>query len=104
MKVVVDINNYALYFSRSAIPFQRKPLSGSIYGHVGLYAYTKDFLQTFASLPPTPLESSECLEQLRVLENGYKLKMVEIQDRPMGVDTEEDLEEVIKIAAGLSLD
>ena len=104
VKVVVDINNYALYFSRSPIPFQRKPLSGSIYGHVGLYAYTKDFLQTFASLPPSPLESSECLEQLRVLENGYKLKMVEIQDRPMGVDTEEDLEEVIKIAAGLNID
>ncbi|MCE5199751.1 MAG: 3-deoxy-manno-octulosonate cytidylyltransferase [Armatimonadota bacterium] len=92
VKVVVTVDNYALYFSRSPIPYERKPLTGrSIYGHVGLYAYTKDFLLKFASMTPTPLEAAESLEQLRVLENGHRIKMVEISDRPLGVDTEEDL-------------
>ena len=93
VKVVVTQDNNALYFSRSPIPYERKPLeTRSIYGHVGLYAYTKDFLLKFASLEPTPLEMAESLEQLRVLEHGYRIKMVEIADRPLGVDTEEDLE------------
>lgn len=93
VKVVVSKDNNALYFSRSPIPYQRKPLVGrSLYGHIGLYAYTKDFLLKFSSLEPTPLEMAESLEQLRVLENGYKIKMVEIADRPLGVDTLEDLE------------
>ena len=92
VKVVVSRRSYALYFSRSPIPYERKPLEGmSIYGHVGLYAYTKDFLLTFASLEPTPLEMAESLEQLRVLEHGYRIKMVKIADRPFGVDTVEDL-------------
>ena len=93
VKVVVSADNYALYFSRSPIPYERKPLeSRPIYGHVGLYAYTKDFLLKFASLTPTPLERAESLEQLRVLEHGYRIKMVEVADRPLGVDTMEDLE------------
>ena len=95
VKVVVTTDNYALYFSRSPIPYERKPLEGrSIYGHVGLYAYTKDFLLKFASLQPTPLEKAESLEQLRVLEHGYRIKMVEVPDRPLGVDTWADLETV----------
>lgn len=95
VKVVVDIHNYAMYFSRSAIPYERKPLVGrSIYGHVGLYAYTRDFLMQFAAMEQTPLEIAESLEQLRVLEHGCRIKMVEIQDRPLGVDTEADLERV----------
>lgn len=95
VKVVVALDNYAMYFSRSPIPFERKPLTGrSIYGHVGLYAYTKDFLLKFAAMEPTPLEMAESLEQLRVLEHGYRIKMVEIADRPMGVDTQDDLERV----------
>ena len=95
VKVVVDLNNYALYFSRSPIPFERRPLENqSIYGHVGLYAYTKDFLLKFASLDPTPLEKAESLEQLRVLEHGCRIKMVQIPDRPIGVDTQEDLQRV----------
>ncbi|MCX6346317.1 MAG: 3-deoxy-manno-octulosonate cytidylyltransferase [Armatimonadetes bacterium] len=93
VKVVVTQDSYALYFSRSPIPYERKPLEGaSIYGHVGLYAYTKDFLLKFASLEPTPLEQAESLEQLRALEHGYRIKMVEIADRSFGVDTLEDLE------------
>lgn len=100
VKVVVTQDNYALYFSRSPIPYQRHPLQGrSMYGHVGLYAYTKEFLQTFASLEPTPLEQAESLEQLRVLEHGYRIKMVEISDRPLGVDTQEDLERVRRIVS-----
>lgn len=92
VKVVVDRRNFALYFSRSAVPYERKPLEGiPVYGHVGLYAYTKEFLLKYASLDPTPLEQAESLEQLRVLEHGYRIKMVEIPDRPFGVDTPEDL-------------
>ncbi|MCE5315137.1 MAG: 3-deoxy-manno-octulosonate cytidylyltransferase [Armatimonadota bacterium] len=95
VKVVVTVDNYALYFSRSPIPYERKPLEGrSVYGHVGLYAYTKDFLLQFAAMQPTPLEQAESLEQLRVLEHGHRIKMVEIADSPMGVDTIEDLERV----------
>lgn len=95
VKVVVSNDNYALYFSRSPIPYERKPLEDRpIYGHVGLYAYTKDFLLTFSSLEPTPLEKAESLEQLRVLEHGYRIKMVEVADRPLGVDTWGDLERV----------
>lgn len=95
VKVVVDVNNYALYFSRSPIPYERKPLQGRpIYGHVGLYAYTKDFLLQFSSLDPTPLELAESLEQLRAIEHGYRIKMVEVESRPMGVDTMDDLKRV----------
>lgn len=92
VKVVVSVDNYALYFSRSPIPYERRPLVGrSIYGHIGLYAYTRDFLTRFAAMPPTPLEQAESLEQLRVLESGHRIKMVEIKDQPFGVDTEADL-------------
>jgi 3-deoxy-manno-octulosonate cytidylyltransferase (CMP-KDO synthetase) len=95
VKVVVSLDNYAMYFSRSPIPFERKPLEGrSMYGHVGLYAYTRDFLLEFAAMKPTPLEMAESLEQLRVLEHGFRIKMIEIVERPMGVDTIEDLERV----------
>ena len=91
--MVVTLDNFALYFSRSPIPYELKPLTGrSIYGHVGLYAYTREFLLRFASMQPTPLEMAESLEQLRVIEHGYRIKMVEISDRPFGVDTVEDLE------------
>ncbi len=98
VKVVVSLSNHALYFSRSPIPYERNTGSreqgARIYGHVGLYAYTKEFLLWFASVEPTPLEVTESLEQLRALEHGYRIKMVEIADRPMGVDTQEDLEQV----------
>ena len=105
VKVVVDKNNFALYFSRSPIPFIRdseevlleqddNAVSGGkrqFYKHIGLYAYTKDFLFTFANLPPSSLEKYEKLEQLRALENGYRIKMVETKYDTIGVDTPEDL-------------
>jgi 3-deoxy-manno-octulosonate cytidylyltransferase (CMP-KDO synthetase) len=94
VKVVVDKNNFALYFSRSPIPFSGSVLDSKcqFYKHIGLYAYTKDFLFTFANLPPSSLEKYEKLEQLRALENGYRIKMIETKYDTIGVDTPEDLE------------
>lgn len=102
VKVVVAQDNFALYFSRSPIPYERNPADRYL-GHVGLYAYTKDFLVKFASLEPTPLEKAESLEQLRVLEHGYRIKMVEVADRPLGVDTWGDLERVREIVTSYEL-
>lgn len=98
VKVVTDVRGYALYFSRALIPHIRdKNQEFPIHGHVGLYAYTKDMLVRLASLAPTPLEMAESLEQLRALENGFKIFMVETEFAPVGVDTLEDLERVRKI-------
>lgn len=95
VKVVTDRQDYALYFSRSPIPYARNnDPEPAIYGHVGLYAYTRKMLLTLASLPPTPLEMAESLEQLRALENGHRILMIKTDFTPIGVDTEEDLEKV----------
>lgn len=97
VKVVVDKNNFALYFSRAPIPFLAKNADIKepvYYKHIGLYGYTKDFLFTFKSLPPSDLEKTERLEQLRVLEGGYRIKVVETKFDTIGVDTVEDLERV----------
>lgn len=97
VKVVVDKNNFALYFSRSAIPFY--PANTEIkepvyYKHIGLYGYTKDFLFTYKNMPVSKLEKTERLEQLRVLEEGYRIKVVETKYDTIGVDTAADLEKV----------
>ena len=94
VKVITDRNNFAMYFSRAKIPYERKELEGDFYGHIGVYAYTKDFLIKYGSMEKTPYENCESLEQLRVLENGYKIKMLEIAEKPLGVDTKEDYEKV----------
>ncbi len=104
VKVVVDRKGYALYFSRSAIPYIRDcegteslgeaDISKRYFKHIGLYAYTKDFLFTYTNLPKSSLETDEKLEQLRVLEHGYKIKTVETRYDTIGVDTPEDLEKV----------
>ena len=100
VKVVCDVQNFALYFSRAALPFVRDTTAPPAYRqHVGLYAYRRDFLQTLASLPPSPLEQVESLEQLRVLENGHRIRMVEIAGIPESVDTPEDLERVRRLLA-----
>ena len=96
VKVVIDKNGYALYFSRYAIPYNRTGSSGdrkrpTYYKHIGLYAFTKDFLFTFRNLPKSSLEDAEKLEQLRVLENGYKIKTVETKFDTVGIDRPEDL-------------
>ena len=92
VKVVTDKNGYALYFSRSPIPFPRFHDGVVFYKHIGLYGFTKEFLFTFTNLPVSALESMEGLEQLRVLENGYKIKVAETQFDTIGIDTPEDLE------------
>lgn len=102
VKVAVDKEGFALYFSRAPIPYIRGQApedtkTSVYYKHIGLYAYTKDFLFTFTNLPSGQLESLEKLEQLRALENGYKIKCVETEFDTIGVDTPEDLEKVIEI-------
>ncbi|RKY59939.1 MAG: 3-deoxy-manno-octulosonate cytidylyltransferase, partial [Candidatus Latescibacterota bacterium] len=99
VKVVADRRGYALYFSRSPVPFLRDvPREvwwerGIFLEHIGLYAYTREFLLTLSGLPPTPLELAEKLEQLRALEHGYRIAVVETDYESFGVDTPEDLEE-----------
>ena len=94
VKVVTDLNNNALYFSRSLLPYPRVAGKVNVYKHIGIYAYKKDFLLNFAKLEPTPLEQSESLEQLRALENGYKIKMIKTKSKFIGVDSIEDLQTV----------
>ena len=96
VKVVIDKNNFALYFSRSTIPYVRdeQQEGASCYKHIGLYAYTKDFLFTYKNLPQSALEKLEKLEQLRILENGYRIKVVETKFETYGVDTPDDLTKV----------
>ncbi|MCM8790928.1 MAG: 3-deoxy-manno-octulosonate cytidylyltransferase [Candidatus Omnitrophica bacterium] len=96
VKVVVDRNGYALYFSRYAIPYNRTAETDArkrpvYYKHIGLYAFTKDFLFTFRNLPHSALENAEKLEQLRALEYGYKIKTVETKFDTIGVDRPEDI-------------
>ena len=95
VKVTTDNSGNALYFSRSLIPYPRvEHEQYKVYKHIGIYAYRRDFLLTFASLPPTPLERAESLEQLRALEYGYKIKVIETDTPSFGVDTPQDLETV----------
>lgn len=109
-KVVVDQKGFALYFSRSPIPFPRDLnmeqilrasaekkdfFSKRVFKTIGLYVYRRDFLLRLAKLKPTPLEKIEKLEQLRVLENGYKIKVIPVDYEPLSVDTPADLEKVI---------
>ena len=96
VKVIVDKLGYALYFSRSLVPYPRAA-AGPVYKHIGIYAYRRDFLLRYARLEPTPLEKAESLEQLRALENGYGIRVLETDCRFVGVDTPEDLAFVNKI-------
>ena len=93
VKVVVNKFNEALYFSRSVIPFPRDTNTKvPYYKHIGIYAYRKDALQQFTQLPPSLLEETEKLEQLRYLENGFKIRLAVIDIPTIGIDTPEDLE------------
>lgn len=94
VKVVTDKNGYALYFSRSPLPYFRENTGMTVYKHIGIYAYKRDFLLEYAKMMPTQLEQTESLEQLRALENGYKIKVIETDYHFVGVDTPEDLAEV----------
>ena len=95
VKVVVDLRGYALYFTRSAVPFVRADHPAPVFWrHLGLYGYRRSFLLQMASLPSSQLERAEGLEQLRALEHGYRISTVETTADSIGVDTPEDLERV----------
>ncbi len=93
VKVVTDAAGFALYFSRSLIPYPRYSEDFHAYEHIGIYAYRKDFLMQFSSLSATVLEKTEALEQLRTLEHGFRIKVVltGAEYIPLSVDTEKDL-------------
>ncbi len=97
VKVVRDRQGNALYFSRFPIPFHRDPDARSnqtYFAHIGLYVYRRDILLKLASLSPTPLEQAEALEQLRALENGIRIRVVDVEKRSPAIDRPEDLEVV----------
>jgi 3-deoxy-manno-octulosonate cytidylyltransferase (CMP-KDO synthetase) len=94
VKVVTDLAGNAIYFSRHPIPYQRETAGGPTghFKHIGLYVYRRDFLLRYSDLPVGPLETAEKLEQLRALENGYRIRVAETEYDSLGVDTPEDLE------------
>jgi len=108
VKVVTDAHGFALYFSRSPIPYFRlagemtleeslradPTLLSNYRKHSGLYAYRAGFLRQFARMEPSPLERLEALEQLRAIENGFEIRVVRVEHRSIGVDTEQDYERV----------
>ncbi|WP_035291745.1 3-deoxy-manno-octulosonate cytidylyltransferase [Clostridium sp. KNHs214] len=96
-KLITDKNGYAIYFSRSTIPFNRDKIDNiKYYKHIGVYGYTKEFLKKFANLPQTSLEITEQLEQLRAIESGYKIKVIETKYQSIGVDLPEHIKIVEK--------
>jgi len=98
VKIVSDENNYALYFSRSVIPYNREKIPNLKYKiHIGIYGFTKGSLQKFTSLPKSHLENVEKLEQLRALEHGMKIKLVEVDYESHPVDVPSDIEIIEKI-------
>src|SRR5207237_1603398 len=97
VKVVLDAEGYALYFSRAHIPYPREP-GTTAYRHAGLYAYRVSFLKTFTKLAPAPIEKAEALEQLRALWHGHRIACVVSEGEiAPGVDTREDLEAVLRM-------
>lgn len=97
VKVVTDRAGNAIYFSRCPIPFFRDPDRNMHFKHIGLYVYRRDFLLSYSSLPVGPLEGAERLEQLRALENGYPIRVVETEYESVGVDTPDDLARVARL-------
>jgi 3-deoxy-manno-octulosonate cytidylyltransferase (CMP-KDO synthetase) len=103
VKVVTNLAGDAIYFSRCPIPFVREG-GGRLdqtrhYKHLGLYVYRRDFLLAYSGLPVGPLERMERLEQLRAIENGYRVRVVETEYDSLGVDTPEDLKRVSALFA-----
>ena len=92
VKCVKNLQGYAMYFSRSKIPYERNIENHEFYGHMGIYGYRRDALFRMTSLPQTSLEKTESLEQLRVLDNGMKIITAVVKDNAVGIDTAEDVE------------
>lgn len=99
VKCVIDNNGFAMYFSRSKIPYERNTGVATFYGHLGIYGYKREALLKMTSLPQTPLEKTESLEQIRALENGMKIKTSVVDFVPVGIDTLEDLEKFKQIVS-----
>jgi 3-deoxy-manno-octulosonate cytidylyltransferase (CMP-KDO synthetase) len=97
VKVVSDRNGYAMYFSRSPVPS-----SGTTFLHLGLYVYKAAFLKQFTKIEPTPLEKAERLEQLRALEHGFRIRVVEVESASWGIDTPADLERYREVLNGIT--
>ena len=97
VKCVFDVNNYAMYFSRSKIPYERNSGKSKIYGHLGIYGYKREALFKMTQLPQTTYEMAESLEQLRALQNGMKIKVAIVNNIPVGIDTMEDFEKFKKM-------
>jgi 3-deoxy-manno-octulosonate cytidylyltransferase (CMP-KDO synthetase) len=97
VKCIFDVNNYALYFSRAKIPYERNVGKSKFYGHLGIYGYKKEALFKMTNLPQTSYEMSESLEQLRALQNGMKIKVSVVKNVPVGIDTIEDFEKFKKM-------
>jgi 3-deoxy-manno-octulosonate cytidylyltransferase (CMP-KDO synthetase) len=106
VKVVLDQNGFALYFSRAPIPWDRDrwsgaatlaelPAGGALYKHIGLYVYRREFLLAYAKLAPTPLETAEKLEQLRALEHGHRIRVAVTEHESFGVDIPDDLGKIL---------
>ena len=99
-KVVTDRHGNALYFSRLPIPCDRDERGGVVYWkHIGMYAYRRPVLEVYHSLPPSALEQAEQLEQLRLLEHGIPIRVLETREATIGVDTEEDFKAVVALVA-----
>ena len=96
VKVVLDRDGFALYFSRAGIPYPRLPGAAPALRHLGIYGYRREALLRFAALPPTPLERSESLEQLRALEHGLRIRVLTGARASRGVDTAEDAAEAAR--------
>ena len=92
VKCVFDLNGYAMYFSRSKIPYERNVGKSKFYGHLGIYGYKKEALFKMTKLAQTPCEMAESLEQLRALQNGMKIRVSVVKNVPVGIDTMEDFE------------
>ena len=101
VKCVIDNNNFALYFSRSKIPYERNFDEATFYGHIGLYGYKREALFKMTALPQTMLEKTESLEQLRALQSGMRIITSVVNFKPIGIDTKEDVEEFKKALKNL---
>jgi 3-deoxy-manno-octulosonate cytidylyltransferase (CMP-KDO synthetase) len=97
VKVVTDHAGNAVYFSRSPIPYARDGSCVRHFKHIGLYVYRREFLLSYPGLRVGPLEEAERLEQLRAIENGYRVRVVETDYESLGVDTPEDLKRVAQL-------
>ncbi len=98
VKVILDNNSNAIYFSRAKVPYHRDHYENAEYnGHLGIYGFTKKSLNTFCNLEPSKLETIEKLEQLRAIDNAHKIAMVKVQSKSFGIDTQEDLANALKI-------